>query len=342
MRAFHSSAATHHDPSTFLRYGKPIPHPESIARYEMLIGATASVADLVETPDHGMAPILDVHAGDYVDLLQSGFAQAVASQGLIEEVMPTQFAPWSPHRRPVGIAGRLGYHMTDTSTILREGTWRAVYGAAQAAIAGADALASDGRAYALCRPPGHHASSAHAGGFCYLNNAAIAAQRLASRHPRVAIFDIDVHHGNGTQEIFYGRSDVLFVSVHAETSSYFPYFSGYEDEIGQGEGKGANLNLPLALGSGDREYCDAVTRGLQEIAAFDPSALVISLGLDAAADDPIGALKVSEDGFVEVARSIAHLGKPTVLVQEGGYPCEALARNLTAFLRGFEEAARLK
>jgi len=335
----HSPAATRHDPDSFFRYGRLVAHPESVARYEVLLAAAARVGEPREAEDHGIAPIAAVHDTGYLELLRTGFSRAAAG---LDEILPTQFAPWTPHRRPEGLAGQLGYYMTDTSTPLRAGTWEAIYGAAQAAIGATDDALRDGAAYALCRPPGHHASGAHAGGFCYLNNAAIAAGRLRAKVGRVAILDIDVHHGNGTQAIFYDRDDVLFVSIHAETASYFPYFSGYADELGTGRGQGFNRNLPLPLGSDDDAYCAAIAEGLAQVAAFAPEALVVSLGLDAAAEDPIGAFAVTEQGFARAAEMIAQVRKPTVLVQEGGYPSDALGRNLIAFLSRFDAARQAR
>jgi acetoin utilization deacetylase AcuC-like enzyme len=333
----HSTAATGHDPQAFFRRGNMVEHPESTARYAVLHAAAAQAGPLVPANDHGLKPILAVHDPLFVDLLQHGFDRAVTADPGIEEILPTQFAPWTPHRRPEGLLGQLGYHMTDTSTPLRRGTWDAVYGAAQAAIDSADDALTGGLSYALCRPPGHHASASHAGGFCYLNNAAIAAERLHTVVSRVAILDIDVHHGNGTQAIFYERGDVLYVSVHAETGNYFPYFAGYADEAGAGAGEGANLNLPLPLGSGDSAYCDAIAQGLDRIASFDPGAVVLSLGLDVAAGDPIGAFSVTTDGFVRAAGQISALNRPTAIIQEGGYPATGLGNNLLAFLSAITE-----
>jgi acetoin utilization deacetylase AcuC-like enzyme len=240
------------------------------------------------------------------------------------------------HRRPDGLMGLLGYHTADTSTPIRAGTWRAVYGSAQAAISAADAAIAHGRAYALCRPPGHHAYADSAGGFCYVNNTAVAAQRLRSTlNASVAVLDIDVHHGNGTQGIFYERADVCTVSIHADPSNYFPFFSGYVDERGRGPGEGFNLNLPVPQGSGDEVFLDAVKHALERIRTYAPAALVIALGLDASEHDPIGALKVTTQGFGRAAEAIGALRVPTAIVQEGGYLCPSLPVNLVAFLGQF-------
>lgn len=339
MLVYHSSSATLHDPQRFYRRGRPIDHPESTGRYDVLKAALVEAGyPLVEASAHDLAPIAAVHDAGYLELLSGGWARAVAAEPGIEEILPTQFAPWTPHRRPEGLLGQLGYHMTDTSTPLRAGTWAAIAGAAHAAIDTADAALEGGTAYALARPPGHHASGAHSGGFCYLNNAAIAAQRIVAARGSAAILDIDVHHGNGTQAIFYDRPDVLFVSLHAETSNYYPYFTGYAEETGEGAGQGFNVNLPLPLGSADAAFLDAIAKGLERIARFDPPALVLSLGLDAAVDDPIGAMTVTTEGFERAAAMIASFGRPTAIIQEGGYLCEALPRNLAAFLASYESA----
>jgi acetoin utilization deacetylase AcuC-like enzyme len=229
--------------------------------------------------------------------------------------------------------------MADTSTPIRAGTWAAIYGSAQAAVAAADLALERGAAYALCRPPGHHAYADSAGGFCYLNNSAIAAERLlAKTGGPVAILDIDVHHGNGTQGIFYRRGDVLTVSVHADPSNYFPFYAGYSGEAGEGAGEGANLNLPLPERSGDAVWLETIGEGLRRVAEFRPAALVVALGFDASEHDPIGAFEVTTEGFAAAARTIAAAHPTICLVQEGGYLCDALPRNLTAFLKAFEEA----
>jgi acetoin utilization deacetylase AcuC-like enzyme len=204
--------------------------------------------------------------------------------------------------------------------------------AAQLVLEGEDA------AYALCRPPGHHAYRDLAGGFCFLNNSAIAAAQLRLRHERVAILDVDVHHGNGTQGIFYERGDVLTVSIHADPASFYPFVWGYAHERGAGAGLGANLNIPLPIGTGDDGYLRALNAAQAMIEAFAPGALVVALGLDASEHDPLAGLAVTTDGFRRIGQAIARLGLPTVLVQEGGYLSDILGTNLTATLAGFEQA----
>ena len=202
-------------------------------------------------------------------------------------------------------------------------------------------LAGDPVAYALCRPPGHHAFADMAGGFCFLNNSAIAAERLRSVHPRIAILDVDVHHGNGTQAIFYRRADVMTVSVHVDPRHYYPFFWGHAEERGEGEGEGFNVNVPLPLGTGDDDWLAALARTLPLLEAHAPGALVVALGLDAYKDDPLQGMNISTAGFARIAACIAELGLPTVLVQEGGYPQPQLGANLASFLGGFEAAVKL-
>ena len=196
---------------------------------------------------------------------------------------------------------------------------------------------SERASYALCRPPGHHAFADMAGGFCFLNNSAIAAAHLRQRHERVAILDVDVHHGNGTQGIFYERGDVLTISIHADPAWFYPFVWGYAHERGAGAGLGANFNIPLPLGTGDDDFIAALARAKAMLAAFAPGALVVALGLDASEHDPLAGLAVTTDGFHRIGAAIASIGLPTVFVQEGGYLSDILGANLTAVLGGFEQ-----
>jgi acetoin utilization deacetylase AcuC-like enzyme len=338
MRVYHSTASTHHDPQSFFRRGKTIAHPESAERYRVLHRSVVDAGfDIRDADDHGIEPLHAVHTADYLEFVANGWNRRAEIDPAAVELLTTQFARPQMHRRPDGLLGQLGYYTADTSTPLRAGTWSAVYGAAQAAISATDATLVDGAAYALCRPPGHHAFADCAGGFCYINNTAIAAERLrAKTGQRIAILDVDVHHGNGTQGIFYERAEVLTVSIHADPSNYFPFYAGYAEEIGRGAGLGFNLNLPLPHGSGDVPFLQALDIALARVRTFAPAALVVALGLDASEHDPLGVLKVTRDGFSQAAHAIAQLALPTVIVQEGGYLCPALPLNLIAFLRPFD------
>jgi acetoin utilization deacetylase AcuC-like enzyme len=192
-------------------------------------------------------------------------------------------------------------------------------------------------AYALCRPPGHHAFADLAGGFCFLNNAGIAAERLRQAGLRPAILDIDVHHGNGTQGMFYARGDVLTVSIHADPARFYPFFWGHAQERGQGAGQGANLNLPLPRGTGDDPYLDTLAAGLRRIDAFAADVVVVATGLDAHVDDPFRGLGLTTPGFARIGAAIAAAGRPLVLVQEGGYISDALGPALSALLTGVQQ-----
>ena len=208
--------------------------------------------------------------------------------------------------------------------------------AASAVHAAALVLDSRDAAYALCRPPGHHAYADMAGGFCYLNNSAIAAQYLRRQADRVAIIDIDVHHGNGTQAIFYDRADIYTASIHADPANFYPFFWGHADEAGIGDGAGFNRNIPLPLGSDDRAYLRALSEVIDGARKTRPDMLVVALGLDASKADPLAGLQVTTEGFTEAGRLLGQMRLPTVLVQEGGYPSVELGVNLAAVLEGFE------
>ena len=231
-----------------------------------------------------------------------------------------------------------GWHMIDASAPVSADTWESAKWSAWSAVHAAElVLLGESAAYALCRPPGHHAGAETAGGFCYLSNSAIAASALRKQYDRVAILDVDLHHGNGTQDIFYERGDVLTVSIHADPVRFYPFFWGYADETGAGAGEGCNLNLPLARGSNDAAFMDALSGALGKVQSFKPDALVIALGLDAYEGDPIAGLAVTTGGFARIGEAIgAAFRLPTVIVQEGGYPCDALATNLSSFLGGYE------
>jgi acetoin utilization deacetylase AcuC-like enzyme len=229
--------------------------------------------------------------------------------------------------------------MADTACPIGPDSWDSIRWSANAAASAAQFVADGGPcAYALCRPPGHHAFADLAGGFCYVNNSAVAAALLRRRHERVAIVDVDLHHGNGTQGIFYRRADVFTLSVHADPIRFYPFFWGHADERGEGPGLGCNRNLPLPRGTRDDAFLDALDSGLESVRAFAPGALVVSLGLDAFEGDPFGGLAVSTEGFARIAERLARLALPTVIVQEGGYLCDALGDNLASFLAGFEAA----
>lgn len=287
-----------------------------------------------------LAPILAVHDAAFVDFLQRIWGEWV------EEVGPIPAYPnvWPPRRSrmipTVRPGAELGRYAIDMSSPILEGTWQAVRGAVDCALTGAALVnAGEAAAFALCRPPGHHAGRDYFGGYCFLNSAAIAAQYFRDTGAaRVATLDIDYHHGNGTQDIFYDRGDVLNVSVHGDPVQEYPYYIGFADEMGTGAGEGANLNLPLPWGSDFSHWGAALDQGLSRIAEFAPDRLVVSLGVDAFEEDPISHFKLKGGDFTEAGRRIGALGIPTLFVMEGGYAIEAIGTNAVNVLQGFEAA----
>lgn len=338
MKVVYSDRHAAHDPQTFLVRGKIVRSAEQPERAERLLeGIRKGGHELVAPQDFGPGPRAAVHTPEYLEFLESAWAQWHALPDVSEEVLANVRPMTSYAGYPAGIVGRAGFHLADGACPIGKGTWEAAVWAAHSAVQAA-CLVADGEraAYALCRPPGHHAYADKAGGFCFLNNTAIAAQWLRRTCARVAILDVDVHHGNGTQDIFWRRSDVLHVSLHADPQHYYPFYVGYAAERGEGDGEGYTLNLPLPLGTGDNAYVDALGLALKRITAFAPEVLVVALGLDAYEGDPLKGLAITTPGFARIGAAIAGLKLPTVLVQEGGYLAPELGDNLASFLAGFQ------
>lgn len=337
MKAFYAAEQKRHDPKMFLSSGAPQPNPEKPERVERLLAGAKAAGCTIERPrNHGLGPIAAVHTPEYLDFLQHIFPRWQRIEGASEEVIPNIHPIARNGSYPASAVGQAGYHMADTSCPISSETWESALWSAWSAVEAAETvMAGVPAAYALCRPPGHHAFADVAGGFCFINNSAVAAQALRRQADRVAILDVDLHHGNGTQGIFYARADVLTVSLHADPVRFYPFFWGHADERGEGQGLGYNLNLPLARKSGDDKFLEALRVAMRRIRAHAPGALVVALGLDPFEGDPFGGLSVSTDGFARIGEAIASLDLPTVIVQEGGYLCDELGENLTAFLTGF-------
>lgn len=326
-----------HDPAHFHARGRASPYIEIAPRVDALLSTARRRGLRVSPPqDHGMAPIRAVHDPGYLAFLETAWARWQALPDPSPAIVAHAFPVRHMEGRPEHVVGQAGYYLSGGSAPMVAGTWDAACRSAQTALTAAALLAGGAReAYALCRPPGHHAYGDLGGGFCYLNNVAIAAEALRAKLARVAILDIDVHHGNGTQGIFYARDDVHFVSVHGDPAQLFPYFAGYAEERGAGAGTGHTLNLPLPMKSEDGPWLAAVEQGLASIRRFAPGALCVSLGFDAFKGDPSADLAVSTRGFGRAGSLIGALGVPILLVQEGGYVVPSLAANLDAFLDGF-------
>ena len=337
MQVITTSAHALHDPHTMAPMPNGRPFYDRAERAEQLLGAVRRRGlPTAAAPDHGLAPIAAVHDPGYLDFLATGFARWQETALAGPAVRPMSYAIRQMQRRPDDIIGLAGYYLSGFGVPLLEGTWPALVASAHVAVEGADRILGGAReAYALCRPSGHHAYADMAGGFCYLNNAAIAAQRLVAGGAKPAILDIDVHHGNGTQGILYGRDDIFFASVHGDPLNLYPWYAGYADETGTGKGLGCNLNLPLAPDTGNERWLAAVDRGLDAVRRFGASVLVISLGFDAHIGDPTANLAVTGEGFRAAGARIGGTGIPVLLVQEGGYIVELLDANLTAFHDGF-------
>ncbi len=323
--------------------GCPIPCFEIPERAEAIWTAlsVAQVGKVIEPQDFGVGPIQVVHAQEFLDYLQTAYPSSRPFYEGDQPAIADTYLGRGWRHKPSGFPGRIGYFAFDATCPILQGTWQAAYWSAQIAITAADLVRQGERAvYALCRPPGHHAAHDLYGGFCYLNNAAIAARWLQQgTRQRIAILDIDYHHGNGTQEIFYEDATVAYFSLHADPNFDYPFFWGGAHETGAGEGQGHNHNWPLPLGSTEEQFLAALEEAVNAIAAFSPAYLILSAGFDFMADDPVplgGGFRVGQDGLITTARRIAKLGLPTVIVQEGGYHVEKLGGYVVSFLQNFD------
>ena len=342
MKAIYDPRQRAHNPSQFMALGVMRPNPEQPERTEILqAGAEAAGCTFIAPEDAGLGPIAALHSPEYLTFLQTIHARWSEIEGAGPEVISHIKPGDRRDSYPRSALGQAGYHQADTSCPINADTWGSAYWSAQTAISAADLVAGGERAaYALCRPPGHRAFGDMAGGFCFLNNSGIAAQLLRDRGLRPAILDVDVHHGNGTQGLFYDRDDVLTLSIHADPADFYPFFWGHSSERGEGRGRGYNLNLPLPRGTDDAPFLAALQTCLERVHAFGADVLVIALGLDASEDDPFQGFQVTGDGFSRVGEAIARAGLPTLFVQEGGYISDSLGHNLTCVLGGFTSAAR--
>ncbi|MCA1300805.1 histone deacetylase family protein [Stappia indica] len=341
MKTVFSAGQLAHDPRHEISDGELKPAVEIPARAEIVRARIleAGMGDILAPEEFGMAPLARVHDAGYLDFLDS-FWTRWTEAGRGGEAFPFVWPVRGLRADPVPdhIDGLLGRYSFDAGTPMGEETFAAARASANSALTGARLVAGGDRAaFALCRPPGHHAAADYYGGYCFLNNAAIAAQWLRDAGAaRVAIFDVDYHHGNGTQAIFYDRSDVLFLSVHADPREEYPYFLGHAEETGIGAGEGFNVNYPLAPGADWGVWSAALDAGLERIARFAPDVLVVSLGLDPYEKDPISRFRLTQDDFTRLGARLARAGLPTLFVLEGGYAVDALGVNCVNTLTGFE------
>lgn len=312
---------------------------ERPSRAEFIISRVRETAlgPIIDPQDFGVGNIYKIHDKNYVDFMQVAW-DLWRAENFAGEAIPTTWpARRMSQRVPEFIEGKLGYYAMAGETSISEGTWEAAYWSAQVALTGAALLGTgDQGVFALCRPPGHHSAIDMYGGYCFLNNAAIAAQSLLdSGAKRVAIVDVDFHHGNGTQDIFYKRSDVFFASLHGDPSDAFPHFLGYREEKGEGDGMGFNVNYPMKPGTQFDEWRTALSDALQRVRRFAPDALVISLGVDTFENDPISFFKLKSEDFKRYGADIAKLQLPTLFIMEGGYDIDEIGINTVNVLQGF-------
>lgn len=340
MRIFYSEKHKLRDARTELSGGLLVPPFEAPFRLDLILAACAVQGHGApeEPVTHGLGVALQVHDAGYVGFLETAWARWTAD-GYEGEAIPSCFpARRMAQRVPKDIEAALGYYAFAAETSISEGTWEAAVASMDCALSGAEALMAGERcAFAACRPPGHHAALDLFGGYSFLNDAAIAAQALRNAGAsRVAVLDIDFHHGNGTQDIYYARNDVMFVSLHGEPQDAFPHFLGYADETGAGAGEGFNLNLPMGRWTGFGEWSAALKVGLDSIMGFGAEALVVSLGVDAFERDPISFFKLTSEDFARTGQLITGASLPTLFCMEGGYGVEEIGLNVANVLSGFE------
>ncbi len=327
-----------------LTFGQFVPVHETPERAEIVLERVRAVGlgEVVGPEDFGPAPRARVHREAFLAFLESAWARWTEETGSDADALPEAWPTRGLRQiEPETIFGKLSYYSIDAAAPITAGTWTAACASANVALTGQAHVAEGARAaFSLCRPPGHHAAADTIGGYCYLNNAAIAAQAFRDGGAgRVAVLDVDYHHGNGTQAIFYDRADVQFLSLHGDPCQEYPYFLGYADEPGDGAGEGANHNYPMRWGTEWPAYREALEDACGKIAAYGPDALVVSLGVDTFKDDPISKFRLESENYLEVGAMIAALGRPTLFAMEGGYAVDEIGINTVNVLTGFEGAA---
>jgi acetoin utilization deacetylase AcuC-like enzyme len=342
MFIYYSPLHKKHNPS-FEIYdgGEKVPNFEVPERAEQVLSAFKQTdwATILQPSDFGLDPILAVHDADYINFLRCAYAewQHTATDTDYEktELLPATFPSQNWHHRPATLLGRAGFYMHDLSAPITDGTYLAALSSVNCALSSANAITNLAKtSFAICRPPGHHAGNASCAGYCYINNAAVAANWLTTKG-RIAILDIDYHAGNGTQEIFYQRADVLTISIHADPDHEYPYFSGYEDEKGEGPGLGYHHNFPMPSGTDDAHYLPILGKALDLVARYSPEYFVISAGMDLFEGDPLGNFEITKMGIRQIGREIANLNLKNLVVLEGGYNNAALGENIVTFMDEF-------
>jgi acetoin utilization deacetylase AcuC-like enzyme len=340
MKTFYSPAHLEHAPKEEFGGGRLTPAVEIPERVEQVKRRIddRKLGPILPPTHFSDDAILRVHDDAFVRFLMAAHDDWRVANGDIAAIPSVWPARGLRERRGGDIESRLGSYCFDTATPITKGTWEATRSAVDIALSAAQAIKNGDRAaFALARPPGHHASADVYGGYCYLNNVAIAAQWFVDQGLKPAIIDVDYHHGNGTQTIFYSRDDVFFTSIHADPSFAYPHFLGFADERGHGAGEDRNLNLVLSKLTDWTGYAQALNAALTAVKNFGPDVLLVSLGLDTFEADPICQFKIRSDDYLRMGEVLARAGLPTLFVFEGGYNIEALGVNTVNVLEGFAD-----
>lgn len=353
MKIFYSEEhRKHYPPFEVFDGGTRVPYYENPDRMDRILNALKKTgwAEFCEPEDFGLDPILAVHDPGYINFLASCWDEwltldpGVLSSPETHAFLPATFALRRPARPTNSLFGRGGYYIMDLSACIAAGTHQAALTSANCALSAAASSLRQGSgqasnlhnsSFSLCRPPGHHAGKDYAAGYCFINNASVAANWL-SQKGKTAILDIDYHAGNGTQDIFYERDDVLTISIHGDPDFEYPHYAGFADETGAGKGLGFHKNFPLAKGTNDDGYLAALSEALAILRKFAPEFLVLSFGADTYDGDPLGKFHITRRSFAEMGSRIAGLNLPTTIVMEGGYANEALGENTLALLENFK------
>jgi len=341
MQVVYSEKHRLRDAKTELSGGLLVSPFEAPFRAEWILEAVTSAGhgDVVTPKNHDLETAAQIHDAGYLSFMETVWERWVAD-GYEGEAIPTSFPVrrMEQHRPPRDVEGALGYYAMAAETAISQGTWEGAISSMQVAMSAADHVIETSKpAFALCRPPGHHCSIDQFGGYCFLNNAAIAAQHfLNNGAKKVAVLDVDFHHGNGTQDIFYERGDVFFASLHGDPLDAFPHFLGFADETGKGAGDGTTINYPLPPGTAYATWAEALEDALTKIRLFGAEALIISLGVDTYEKDPISFFKLNSDDFSRYGQVLAKSGLPTLFCMEGGYGVKEIGLNVANVLSGFE------